>query len=138
MIYRFIRLVRPLQGGLHDFCGAWRRCNSLEWNDPSALLRLALHPNWGKQVFRRQAKTSKNRTLHPVQLKFPGSSDCYWVLSSFSEQAYCSKFILDMKASFIKLGVLETRVPPLLWRAWRMKKISKQAWRRAIIRQFEF
>jgi hypothetical protein len=46
--------VRPLQGGLHNFCGTWRRCNFLEWNDHSASLRLALHP--------------KNRTLHPVQL----------------------------------------------------------------------
>ena len=78
------RWVRPLQGGLHDFCGAWRQPslqlsprggesdrplslwervrvrvgNSLEWNDHSALLRLALHP--------------KNRTLHPVQLRFLG------------------------------------------------------------------
>ena len=23
--------VSPLQGGLHSFCGAWLRCNSLEW-----------------------------------------------------------------------------------------------------------
>ena len=23
--------VRPLQGRLHGFCGAWQRCNSLEW-----------------------------------------------------------------------------------------------------------
>ena len=30
-------------------------CNSLEWNDHSASLRLALHPH--------------NRTLHPVQLR---------------------------------------------------------------------
>ena len=44
----------PLQGRLHGFYGAWQRCNSLEWNDHSASLRLALHP--------------KNRTLHPVQL----------------------------------------------------------------------
>ena len=26
--------VSPLQGGLHGFCGAWQRCNSLEWNEP--------------------------------------------------------------------------------------------------------
>ncbi|MFA7240133.1 MAG: hypothetical protein WC091_08475 [Sulfuricellaceae bacterium] len=58
MIYRFTRLVSPLRGGLRGFCGAWRRCNSLEWNNHSASLRLALHP--------------KNRTLHPVQLKFLG------------------------------------------------------------------
>ncbi len=56
--YGFTRLVSPLRGGLHDFCGARRRCNSLEWNDHSASLRLALHP--------------KNRTLHPVQLPFLG------------------------------------------------------------------
>ena len=72
VIYRFIRLVSPLRSGLHSFCGTWRRCNSLEWNGHSASLRLALHPNWGKQVFRRQAKTRKNRTLHPVQLRFLG------------------------------------------------------------------
>ena len=64
--------VSTLQAELHDFCGTWRRCNSLEWNDHSALLRLALHPNWGKQVFRRQAKTRKNHTLQPVQLRFLG------------------------------------------------------------------
>ena len=23
--------MSPLQSGLHGFCGAWRRCNSLEW-----------------------------------------------------------------------------------------------------------
>jgi len=50
----FIFMVGSLQGGLHGFCGTWLRCNSLEWNDHSASLRLALHP--------------KNRTLHPVQL----------------------------------------------------------------------
>jgi len=72
MIYRFARLVSPLRGGLHGFCGAWRRYNSLEWSDHSSSLCLALHPNWGKQVFRRQAKTRKNRTLHPVQLRFLG------------------------------------------------------------------
>ena len=46
--------VSPLQGRLHSFWGAWQRCNSLEWNDHSASLRLALHP--------------KNHTLRPVQL----------------------------------------------------------------------
>ena len=46
--------VSPLQGRLHDFCSAWLRCNFLEWNDHSASLRLALHP--------------QNRTLYPVQL----------------------------------------------------------------------
>ncbi len=46
--------VRPLQGRLHGFYGAWQRCNFLEWNDHSASLRLAPHP--------------KNRTLRPVQL----------------------------------------------------------------------
>ncbi|SHL23590.1 hypothetical protein SAMN05216428_101585 [Nitrosospira sp. Nsp11] len=46
--------VRALLEELHSFCGTWLRCNSLEWNDHSASLRLALHP--------------KNHTLHPVQL----------------------------------------------------------------------
>jgi hypothetical protein len=47
--------VSPLQGGLHGFCGVGQRCNSLEWNDHSASLRLALYP--------------KNHTLRrPVQL----------------------------------------------------------------------
>jgi hypothetical protein len=46
--------VSPLQGRLHSFYGAWQRCNSLEWNDHSASLRLALHP--------------KNHTLRPIQL----------------------------------------------------------------------
>ena len=40
----FTRLVAALQAGLHGFAGAWLRCNSLEWNDHSASLRLALHP----------------------------------------------------------------------------------------------
>ncbi|SCX37268.1 hypothetical protein SAMN05720354_10114 [Nitrosospira sp. Nsp1] len=53
--------VRPLRGELHSFWGTWLRCNSLEWNDHSASLRLALHP--------------KNRTLHPVQLPDLGSKD---------------------------------------------------------------
>jgi len=57
--YGFTRLVTTLRGGLHNFSGAWRRCNSLEWNDHSASLRLALRP--------------KNRTLHLVQLPFLGS-----------------------------------------------------------------
>ncbi|MDN5934991.1 MAG: hypothetical protein L0H75_02290 [Nitrosospira sp.] len=52
--FTFTVLVRPLRGELHGFCGTWLRCNSLEWNDHSASLRLALHP--------------KNRTLHPAQL----------------------------------------------------------------------
>ncbi|MFA7241931.1 MAG: hypothetical protein WC091_17600 [Sulfuricellaceae bacterium] len=48
-------MVRTLRAGLHGFPGAWRRCNFLrrEWNDHSASLRLALHP--------------ENRTLQPVQ-----------------------------------------------------------------------
>jgi hypothetical protein len=52
--FTFTFLVSSLQGGLHGFCGTWLRCNSLEWNNHSASLRLALHP--------------KNRTLHPAQL----------------------------------------------------------------------
>ena len=51
-------LVTPLWGGLHGFYGAWLRCNSLEWNNHSASLRL---------VLRR-----KNRTLHSIQLRFLG------------------------------------------------------------------
>jgi hypothetical protein len=47
-------LVSSLRGGLNSFCGTVLRCNSLEWNDHSASLRLALH--------------LKNRSLHPVQL----------------------------------------------------------------------
>ncbi|MFA7241122.1 MAG: hypothetical protein WC091_13515, partial [Sulfuricellaceae bacterium] len=39
--------------GLHGFPGAWRRCNSSEWNNHSSSLRLALRP--------------ENRTLQPVQ-----------------------------------------------------------------------
>jgi hypothetical protein len=49
-----ILLASSLQGELQSFCGAWLRCNSLEWNNHSASFRLALH--------------SKNRALHPVQL----------------------------------------------------------------------
>ncbi|MFA7240083.1 MAG: hypothetical protein WC091_08215 [Sulfuricellaceae bacterium] len=58
--FAFTRLVRTLRAELHGFPGAWRRCNSLrrEWNDHSASLRLALHP--------------ENRTLQPVQLSFLG------------------------------------------------------------------
>ncbi len=58
MNFAFTRLVTPLQAELHNFWGAWPRCNSLEWNDHSASLRLALCP--------------KNRTLQPVQLRFLG------------------------------------------------------------------
>ncbi len=50
----FTFLVSSLQGGLNGFYGTGLRCNSLEWNNHSASLRLALHP--------------KNHTLHPVQL----------------------------------------------------------------------
>ncbi|SCX39153.1 hypothetical protein SAMN05720354_102144 [Nitrosospira sp. Nsp1] len=53
--------VRALRDELHSFCGTWLRCNSLEWNDHSASLRLALHP--------------KNRTLLPVQLPDLGSNE---------------------------------------------------------------
>ncbi|MFA7240427.1 MAG: hypothetical protein WC091_09960, partial [Sulfuricellaceae bacterium] len=56
--FAFTRLVRALRAGLCGFPGAWRRCNSLEWNDHSASLRLALHP--------------ENRTLQPVQRRFLG------------------------------------------------------------------
>ncbi|MFA7241579.1 MAG: hypothetical protein WC091_15825 [Sulfuricellaceae bacterium] len=30
--FAFTRLVRALRAGLHGFPGAWRRCNSLQWN----------------------------------------------------------------------------------------------------------
>jgi hypothetical protein len=50
----FTCMVSLLRGRLRDFWGKWLRCNSLEWNSHSALLRLALH--------------AKSRTLHPVQL----------------------------------------------------------------------
>jgi len=53
-----IRSVRSLQVELHSFYGTWLRYNSLEWNNHSASLCLALHP--------------KNSTFQPVQLRFPG------------------------------------------------------------------
>ncbi|MFA7243297.1 MAG: hypothetical protein WC091_24585 [Sulfuricellaceae bacterium] len=55
MYFAFTRMVRTLRAGLHGFPGAWRRCNlsRRQWNDHSASLRLALHP--------------ENRTLQPVQ-----------------------------------------------------------------------
>ncbi|MFA7241991.1 MAG: hypothetical protein WC091_17900 [Sulfuricellaceae bacterium] len=56
--FAFTRLVRALRAGLHGFPGAWRCCNSLQWNDHCASLRLALHP--------------ENRTLQPVQRRFLG------------------------------------------------------------------
>ncbi|MFA7243301.1 MAG: hypothetical protein WC091_24605 [Sulfuricellaceae bacterium] len=58
MCFACTRLVRTLRAGLHGFPGAWRRCNSLEWNDHSASLRLAMRP--------------ENRTLQPVQRRFLG------------------------------------------------------------------
>ena len=57
-VYRLTAYVNALRGKLHGSGGAWLRCNFLEWNNHSASLRLALHP--------------KNRTLHPVQLRFLG------------------------------------------------------------------
>ncbi|MFA7241975.1 MAG: hypothetical protein WC091_17820 [Sulfuricellaceae bacterium] len=58
MSFGFARMVRTLRAGLHGFPGAWRRCNSLQWNDHCKELRLALHP--------------ENRTLQPVQLRNSG------------------------------------------------------------------
>ena len=52
--FTFTFLVSSLQGELRGFYGTWLRCNSLEWNDHSASLRLALH--------------RKNHTLYPAQL----------------------------------------------------------------------
>ena len=72
--------VRALRGELHSFCGTWLRCNSLEWNDHSASLRLALHP--------------KNRTLHPVQLPDLGLSQDMVARNSFSCTACRARRIL--------------------------------------------
>jgi len=58
LFFRLTGWVSVLRGGLHGSGGAWRRYNSLEWNNHSASLCLALHAH--------------NRTLHPVQLRFPG------------------------------------------------------------------
>jgi len=58
-ILGFTHLVSPLLAGLHGFWGTWLRYNSLEWNNHSTSLCLALHP--------------KNRTLQPVQIRFLGS-----------------------------------------------------------------
>ncbi|MFA7240214.1 MAG: hypothetical protein WC091_08885 [Sulfuricellaceae bacterium] len=33
MHFACTRLVRTLRAGLHDFPGAWRRCNFSEWNN---------------------------------------------------------------------------------------------------------
>ncbi|MFA7240788.1 MAG: hypothetical protein WC091_11795, partial [Sulfuricellaceae bacterium] len=61
--------------------GAWRRCNSLQWNDHCASLRLALHP--------------ENRTLQPVQRRFLGlSADI--LLNIFIINA-----LNDMRSSFL-------------------------------------
>ncbi|MFA7240152.1 MAG: hypothetical protein WC091_08570 [Sulfuricellaceae bacterium] len=38
--FAFTRMVRALRAGLHGFPGAWRRCNSSEWNNHSSSLRL--------------------------------------------------------------------------------------------------
>ncbi|MFA7240012.1 MAG: hypothetical protein WC091_07860 [Sulfuricellaceae bacterium] len=32
MYSTFTHLVKTLRAGLHGFPGAWRRCNSLQWN----------------------------------------------------------------------------------------------------------
>ncbi|MFA7242956.1 MAG: hypothetical protein WC091_22855 [Sulfuricellaceae bacterium] len=32
MYFAFTHMVRTLRAGLHGFPGAWRRCNSLQWN----------------------------------------------------------------------------------------------------------
>ena len=90
MIYRFTRLVSSLRGGLHGFCelgkeppipayptwGVGRCCNSLEWKDHSASLRLALHTIFhGLQAIESRSPLvghRKNRAIHPVQLRFPG------------------------------------------------------------------
>ena len=56
--FTLTRLVRTLRAGVCGFSGGLLRYNSLEWNDHSASLCLALHPI--------------NRTLQPVQLRFLG------------------------------------------------------------------
>ncbi|MFA7241478.1 MAG: hypothetical protein WC091_15305 [Sulfuricellaceae bacterium] len=38
--FAFTRMVRALRAGVCGFPGAWRRCNSLQWNDHCASLRL--------------------------------------------------------------------------------------------------
>jgi hypothetical protein len=58
MLTVFTSLVRALRGGSHGFDGTWQRYNSSEYIEYSSSLRLALHRH--------------NRTLHPVQLSFPG------------------------------------------------------------------
>ena len=58
LLYRLTDWVSTLWGELHVSSGAWWRYNSLEWNNRSASLCLALHPH--------------NRTLHPIQLRFLG------------------------------------------------------------------
>ncbi|MFA7239351.1 MAG: hypothetical protein WC091_04505 [Sulfuricellaceae bacterium] len=67
----FTCLVRTLRAGLHGFPGAWRRCNSLQWNNHCASLRFALHP--------------ENRTLQPVQRRFLG----LWIPT---KKPYCNKW----------------------------------------------
>jgi hypothetical protein len=77
----FIHCVSPLRAGLHDFLGAWLRYNSLEWNNHYSG-HPALHPSGQLKLFKAlQAIESaslclvlhpKNRTLQPVQLRFPG------------------------------------------------------------------
>jgi hypothetical protein len=58
MKHQIALLLMPLWSGVHIFRGTWLRCNSLEWVGHSASLRLALH--------------REKRTLHPIQLPFPG------------------------------------------------------------------
>jgi hypothetical protein len=91
LFYRFTNWVNALRGGLHGSGGAWRRCNSLEWNNHSASLRLATHLRHvtgeasrlrekapcGHSRTHRLRRTvlwphPHNRTLHPVQLRFLG------------------------------------------------------------------
>ena len=54
----FSQLMNMLRTEVPIFLGTWQRYNSLEWNDHSASLCLALH--------------LKKRTLQHVQLRFPG------------------------------------------------------------------
>ena len=60
MLVNLTFLVNPLWGGLNNSCRTGLRCNSLEWNDHSASLRLALR--------------SKNCSLYLVQLPDLGLS----------------------------------------------------------------
>jgi len=49
----FTCMVSSLRGELHNFCGTWLRCNSLEWNGPLRVVAPCPAP--------------QNGTFHPAQ-----------------------------------------------------------------------